>query len=754
MWGYLVLLLYFLWIWFISGSIVHFTLNPWRFGLIWVVGWVLFAIATYIQDFRGNEDKDTTRTHILYRVVVWVFLSIWLWMISGSIQHFDEITYEALRYIPIWTALSLVAWWLQERELREWVSVLAWGWVVVWVTLLSIVVSWYIQQKVFPNWPTWSHHPEGTPEWHIHDNSHAHSTTFTPRSWVLTRSDFTNDEKLNIHMCLMWWWEWCDIIKDPNNKETYADAIQEQCELMPWMEDCDIYFGTETEWVDLWEEYELSRSPQYTTKKQQEIVELADGDSYEIVMENIHTTIGGKEVRMMWYNGSVPWPLIKVKQWANIRLTVKNDIADITSTVHHHWLRGKDTEDGVPKSMWWFDVPIKKWETLTYNLDFPDAWIYRYHPHVREDFQQELWMYGNYIVVPNDETYWNDVDDEQVLILDDIQMDDEWIAPFYKDTVNQAIMWRFGNHYLVNGSEEYEVKLTQWHVTRLYITNSANVRAFNVSIPWVQMKLVWWDIWAYENETFIDNLLIAPAERYIVEVLPEKSWTFDLQYMNPAFTTTLAKVSVTNNTSPSDASQAFEDLRTHQQTVSDIDAYREYFDKPVDKTLRLDMTLNGKTKDDLSLKMQHPDDWSTATLWWLTYSLWQMEWLDEMYEMNVVSTDETTKRQLIDEDTWKVSMMIDNWQFTQWDVVKVRIINDGEWLHPMQHPIHFHWQRFLVLEKDGVKNDNLVWKDTVLTLPWETTDILIDMSNPWKRMAHCHIAEHNESGMMLNFEVR
>jgi len=72
----------------------------------------------------------------------------------------------------------------------------------------------------------------------------------------------------------------------------------------------------------------------------------------------------------------------------------------------------------------------------------------------------------------------------------------------------------------------------------------------------------------------------------------------------------------------------------------------------------------------------------------------------------------------------------------------------------MQHPVHFHGQRFLVINKNGMPNDNLVWKDTVLTLPGEYTDILIDMSNPGKRMAHCHIAEHNESGMMMNFEVK
>lgn len=610
------------------------------------------------------------------------------------------------------------------------------------------LLAWCWTQDVTNSWwPAVAPAPQPVPaeQWEEADWS-----TF---SWPMSREDFDNDQKLNIHMCLMWWGEWCDIIKNPLKKDTFADAIQEQCDLMPWMDDCDTYFWVVTAKVDLWEEYNLRSKQEYGNKKEQEIVELADGDSYEITLDNINNTVDGKPVRMMAYNESIPWPLIKIKQDSTINLKVTNNIWDITSTVHHHGLRWSDKEDGVPTSMWWFDTPIKKWESLEYTLEFPDAGIYRYHPHVREELQQELGMYGNYVVEPSDPTYWNPVDDEQVLILDDIQMDDDGVAPFYKDHVNQAIMWRFGTHYLVNGSEDYTLNLTQWEVTRVYVTNTANVRPFNISIPWVEMKLVWWDLGAYEKEISIKTLLIAPAERYVVEFFAPEAGTFDLVFKNPAFTETIAKVEVFANDTVSDAGKNFGTYRSVSQVVEDIDQYREYFDKPVDRTLRLDMTLNGKTKDDLSLKMEHAHDGSMAMLWWLIYDLWQMEWRDEMYDMNVTSTDTSTKRQLIDEDTDKVSMMIDDWVFDQWDVVKIRIINDGEWLHPMQHPVHFHWQRFLVLDKNGEKNDNLVWKDTVLTLPWEYTDILVDMSNPWKRMAHCHIAEHNESGMMMNFEV-
>gem|GEM_PF-1577224 len=59
---------------------------------------------------------------------------------------------------------------------------------------------------------------------------------------------------------------------------------------------------------------------------------------------------------------------------------------------------------------------------------------------MREELQQELGMYGNYLVEPADPDYRNPVDDEQVLILDDIQMDEDGVAPFYKYHVNQAIM--------------------------------------------------------------------------------------------------------------------------------------------------------------------------------------------------------------------------------------------------------------------------------------------------------------------------
>jgi FtsP/CotA-like multicopper oxidase with cupredoxin domain len=59
----------------------------------------------------------------------------------------------------------------------------------------------------------------------------------------------------------------------------------------------------------------------------------------------------------------------------------------------------------------------------------------------------------------------------------------------------------------------------------------------------------------------------------------------------------------------------------------------------------------------------------------------------------------------------------------------------------------------LILSTNGIKNDNLVWKDTTLVQKGDTVEILVDMENPGTWMAHCHIAEHLEAGMMFNFKV-
>ena len=118
----------------------------------------------------------------------------------------------------------------------------------------------------------------------------------------------------------------------------------------------------------------------------------------------------------------------------------------------------------------------------------------------------------------------------------------------------------------------------------------------------------------------------------------------------------------------------------------------------------------------------------------------------------MIVTGKNVRWVLRDIQTKRENMDID-WKFRVGDVVKIRLVSDRAALHSMHHPIHIHGQRFLVLSVNGVANENLVWKDTVLLPAGFVTEILLEVTNPGKWMLHCHIAEHIETGMRMVFDV-
>jgi FtsP/CotA-like multicopper oxidase with cupredoxin domain len=130
-----------------------------------------------------------------------------------------------------------------------------------------------------------------------------------------------------------------------------------------------------------------------------------------------------------------------------------------------------------------------------------------------------------------------------------------------------------------------------------------------------------------------------------------------------------------------------------------------------------------------------------------------IEWEDDMLEVNRRTNPTNTRWKLVDRSIGAEGSAID-WRFRVGQRVKIRLVNEMDSDHPMQHPFHLHGAgRFLILSRDGAVESNLVWKDTVLVPAGQTVDILFEITHPGVWMAHCHIAEHHESGMMLDFRV-
>ncbi|PIN74863.1 copper oxidase [Candidatus Woesearchaeota archaeon CG10_big_fil_rev_8_21_14_0_10_37_12] len=467
--------------------------------------------------------------------------------------------------------------------------------------------------------------------------------------------------------------------------------------------------------------------------KESTIVDLKDGSVFSLNADIVVKEINGKQYKMYGYNGQIPGVALRAKKGSTITINFRNNI-DQNTTIHWHGLRHNIKDDGVPGVS---QEPIKPGESYQYNLYFPDEGIYWYHPHVREDIQQDSGLAGNMIVESLQTDYYSPVNKEELLVLDDIFIQDNNIIPFGKEHAKFAIMGRFGNVMLVNGETEYALEVDQGSVLRFYITTVANVRPFNINFGNAKMKLIAGDMSKYEQETFVESVLIAPAERYILEVYFENPGEYPIQHLTPEKTYTLGTVKVKETKKEKDFSTEFNTLRENKKVREDVAMFKAYFDNPVD--YQIDLTIDMPSMNmDMMHEAEHPQD--------------GIEWEDTMPLMNEMF-DSSTLTWILKDHTSEQKNMDFKMHAKIGEKIKIRLFNDPKSMHPMQHPIHLHGQRFLVLSVDGVPTENFVWKDTVLVPVGKTVDILVDVTNPGEWMLHCHIAEHLESGMMTSLVV-
>ena len=511
-------------------------------------------------------------------------------------------------------------------------------------------------------------------------------------------------------------------------------------------------------------------------------VEVAPGGAFDLRIHEVAKQIDDTTFAMLAYNGSIPGPTLVVTQGSEIVVNVTNE-TDEETTVHWHGLRLENQYDGVPHET---QAPIPPGGTYTHRLTFPDAGLYWYHPHIREYYAQELGLYGNVLVRPADASFWPPSDRDIVLTLDDILIEDGSIAAFEPHGPNFTAMGRFGNVMLIGGEAEQHLDLQRGEVGRFYLTNTANTRVFKVALPGCRMKLVGSDAGRYEREHWVEDVVIAPSERGIIDVLFDQPGEFTLQHITPGGSYRLARISVSEESAEGGHTGDFEHLRVDEDMVAERARSDAYVDAPPDKTLALvaemdfgqpegestlyvcpmhpevvrdepgscpkcGMKLMPQSADDgdsggHDMGAGHHHDHADAMAEGI-------EWEDMMAEVNRTTTASNMRWKAVDRDTGNENAEID-WVFRAGDQVKIRLVNEMESDHPMHHPFHIHGQRFLVLSRDGVREPNLVWKDTVLIRTGETIDLLMDASNPGTWMAHCHIPEHMAAGMMFSFDVQ
>jgi FtsP/CotA-like multicopper oxidase with cupredoxin domain len=558
------------------------------------------------------------------------------------------------------------------------------------------------------------------------------------------------------------------------------------------------------------------------------MADVAPGGLFELGIASVRKHIGDAEVRMLAYNGSVPGPTLRVAEGSEIEVEVVNE-GDLEATVHWHGLRLDNRSDGTHETQ----APIPIGGRYSCTVAFPDPGLYWYHPHIREDYGQEMGLYGNVIVEPADPEYWAPVNREWVLTLDDVLIEDGRIAPFSRSETSYAAMGRFGNVLLVAGESELALEARQGDVVRLYLTNTANTRVFKVKLPGARMKLVGGDSGRCEREEIVEEAILAPSERVILDVLFERAGSLALEHHTPEKVYRLASIAVGDEPAEPSLAEAFEQLRSDPELCAEREGLDRHLSAEPDKTLAFvaemdfdepaggaaaytcpmhpevvseepgrcpscGMKLMAMTPTYMcpmhpEVVSEEPGRCPSCGMKLLPAHVAQagghhehehgehehghdpenghahehaghehghdhaatggIEWEDDMVEVNKITTPANTRWKLIDRASDAANHDI-AWQFRVGDRVKIRLVNEMDSDHPMHHPFHIHGAgRFLVLARDGEVEPNLVWSDTVLVRTGETVDILLEVTNPGRWMAHCHIAEHHESGMMFSFDV-
>jgi len=475
-----------------------------------------------------------------------------------------------------------------------------------------------------------------------------------------------------------------------------------------------------------------------------ERLRLSDGDTLRLEADLVRRTLNGRTYTMYAFNGQYPGPLLEVARGSEITVLFTNHLTQ-SSTIHWHGIRLDNASDGADNTQ----APVAPGASFTYHLRFPDAGIYWYHPHVREDIQQELGLYGNIVVLPQS-THFGPVNREATLILDDLLVGPSGLIPLGSDSPTHALMGRFGNVFLVNGEPRYRLSAQRGEVIRFYLTNASNTRTLNLSIPGARMKVIASDGGPLEREASVQSVMLAPAERYVVDVQfdrPGRAALLNrvrgLDHLFGRFfpeVDTLGLITVGGERVTNDFSVRFAVLRRDPAITRELEPYREFVDRPPTKSLVL--TLETHDLPFITQRLMQLD----------SIYFTPVEWGGTMPMMNWASTGKQVRWVLRDPATGKENMDI-AWHFRRGEAVKIRLVNERRAFHGMQHPIHLHGQRFLVLAVNGVPNEDLSWKDTVLVPAGSVVDILLDTTNPGDWMLHCHIAEHLSAGMMMHFTV-
>lgn len=403
------------------------------------------------------------------------------------------------------------------------------------------------------------------------------------------------------------------------------------------------------------------------------------------------------------YNGASPGPALRVRQGDRLRVLVQNQLPEST-TVHWHGVRLPNAMDGVPYIT---QRPIEPQASFTYEFVLPDAGTFFYHPHQRGYEQMGRGLAGALIV---EEHAPPQVDRDVLWVLGDFRLKaDASISGSFGNFMDLSHAGRIGNTVTINGRVPGTFPVRAGERIRLRLVNAATARMFALDFrghrPWV-IALDGQPVEPHRLEG--DAVLLGPAMR--------------------------ADLILDMSAAPGS-----------RHAVHD-----GFYRRGAYRLVELEYS------EQAPLRTQAPEPPQLPKNPLAEPELRGAERHEILFTGGMMGNMRGLGRGM----AWAVNGMAngcgDGGQpfepllvLRKGRSVVLRLVNDTAW----HHPIHLHGHSFRVISRDGNPTRHREWLDTVLLNPRERAEIAFVADNPGDWMFHCHVLDHQASGMMSCIRV-
>jgi FtsP/CotA-like multicopper oxidase with cupredoxin domain len=415
-----------------------------------------------------------------------------------------------------------------------------------------------------------------------------------------------------------------------------------------------------------------------------------------IAQESTKEFLQGKDTETYGYNGNYLGHTIRVKNGEQVNFKILNNLTEET-TVHWHGLLVEGEMDGGPHNV---ILPRNEWNpNFVINQPAATLW-YHAHPMHRTGGQVYRGLAGLFIIDDEESEGLNLPDDYGVndipLIIQDRRFAEDGTL-IYKTNMNDIMQGMIGDTILVNGTVDPLLEVATVK-TRFRMLNGANARTFEFELsngtPFIQIAS---DGGLLESPIGMKSLRLSPGERAEVVIDFSRHSVGDvISLQSPGFNIIDFRVTKKEK----DTTTIPEKLSIIPEIQESASVKTRTFDL---MGMGLMVNINGK-------------------------------------QMDMTRIDEIVKHG--DTEIW---------------VIRNVMMGMGPGMGGnVGHPFHYHGVQFQVLSRDGRKPplNERGWKDTILVNPNESVKVIAKFDYKGLFMYHCHILEHEDAGMMGQFEVK